>query len=64
VTKCFIANVVFWSHFVVILKSDFNAQQTGLKGGLIENLSDNKVAHQSVTKFTIAKVGFWSHFAV
>jgi len=40
----------FKSHFVVLLKSDLDVQQTNLWGGFVEHLSLTKVAQQSVTK--------------
>ncbi len=31
--------ILFWSHFVVLLKSDLDVQQTKLRGGFVEHLS-------------------------
>jgi len=36
VTKFMVANVVFWSHYVVLLKSDFNINKSPLKASLFK----------------------------
>jgi hypothetical protein len=35
VTKFITGSAIFWSHFVVILKSDFNSQQASFRGGWV-----------------------------
>ncbi len=47
-------NELIWSHFVVLLKSDYNAEQS--RGGFVEFLSCTQIAQQSVTKIISLEV--------
>ncbi len=52
---------IFWSHFAVLLKSDLDVQQTGLRDWFVEHML---MLSSSFRCNEIYKRRFWSNFAL